>query len=271
MRPLMVGLCALGICSAAVEPAAAAWNNVFQPTLFGRNQAPTTSSYYGAPAVVYSSPVVAAPVLPVVAAASPACSTCNAPPQPSCNTSYTQRCYYQPVTTYETKSYYEPVTTYQTSYYYEPVTSYRYSAYYDPCSCGYQQVATPVTSYQLRAQSSPVQSWVQRCAQVPVTSYQKSCYWQPQTTCCQTSVGALIPAGAAVAAPLAPPPSISITPGARQARRTSTNSASRAPSINPIPRKRSDGRRRHPTPPGNRPWAFRPFPRPARPPHRPHP
>ena len=135
------------------------------------------------------------------AAAAPACSTCNAPPQPSCNTSYTQRCYYQPVTTYETKTYYEPVTSYQTSYYYEPVTSYRYRAYYDPCSCGYQQVATPVTSYQIRAQSSPVQSWVQRCAQVPVTSYQKSCYWQPQTTCCQTTVGALIPAGTTVGAP----------------------------------------------------------------------
>jgi hypothetical protein len=210
MRPLMVGFCALGIWSAAMEPAAAAWNNVFQPTLFGRNRTPTTSNYYVAPAVVYSSPVVAAPV---IAAAAPACSTCNAPPQPSCNTSYTQRCYYQPVTTYETKTYYEPVTTYQTSYYYEPVTSYRYSAYYDPCSCGYQQVATPVTSYQLRAQSSPVQSWAQRCAQVPVTSYQKACYWQPQTTCCQTSVGALIPAGGPVVAPLPGPPSITTTPG----------------------------------------------------------
>jgi hypothetical protein len=166
MRPLMVGLCALGLWSAAAEPAAAAWNNVFQPTLFGRNRT-STSNYYVAPAVVYSSPVAA---VPVVAAAIPACNTCNAPPQPSCSTSYTQRCYYQPVTTYETKTYYEPVTTYQTSYYYEPVVSYRYSAYYDPCSCGYQQVATPVTSYQLRAQSSPVQSWVQRCAQVPVTA-----------------------------------------------------------------------------------------------------
>jgi hypothetical protein len=216
MKPLMVGLCALGMWTAVAEQAPAAWNNVFQPTLFGRNRT-TTSNYYVAPAVVYSSPVVAAPVVPVVANAAPACSTCNAPPQPNCNTSYTQRCYYQPVTTYETKSYYEPVTTYQTSYYYEPVTSYRYSAYYDPCSCGYQQVATPVTSYQLRAQSSPVQSWVQRCAQVPVTSYQKSCYWQPQTTCCQTTVGALIPAGAPVSAPVvAPvgPPSISPTPGA---------------------------------------------------------
>src|SRR5947209_10077603 len=158
MRPLMVGLCALGLWAAAAEPARAAWNNVFQPTLFGRSR--TSTSYYVAPAVVYSAPVAA---VPVVAAAVPACSTCNAPPQPSCTTSYTQRCYYQPVTTYETKTYYEPVTTYQTSYYYEPVTSYRYSSYYDPCSCSCQQVATPVTSYALRAQNCPVQSWAQRC------------------------------------------------------------------------------------------------------------
>jgi hypothetical protein len=219
MKPLTVGLCALGMWSAVVERAPAAWNNAFQPTLFGRNRT-STSAYYVAPAVVYSAPVVAAPVVaPVVAAA--ACNTCNAAPQPSCSTSYTQRCYYQPVTTYETRSYYEPVTSYQTSYYYEPVTSYRYSSYYDPCSCSYQQVATPVTSYQLRAQSCPVQSWVQRCAQVPVTSYQKSCYWQPQTTCCQTTVGALIPAAPTFAAPSAPatsgPPSISTSPGAAPA------------------------------------------------------
>lgn len=204
MRPLMVGLLALSVWSATAERAPAAWNNVFQPTLFGRNRT-TTSNYAVAPAVVYSSPVVATPT----------CSTCNAPPQQSCSTSYTQRCYYQPVTTYETRTYYEPVTTYQTSYYYEPVTSYRYSCYYDPCSCSYQQVATPVTSYQLRAQNCPVQSWAQRCAQVPVTSYQKACYWQPQTTCCQTTSGPLIPAGAPVAAaPIAPaqPPSISTTP-----------------------------------------------------------
>src|ERR1700682_6749994 len=133
MRPLMVGLCALGMWSAAAEQAPAAWNNVFQPTLFGRTRTPSTSNYYVAPAVVYSSPAVVAPV--AVGAAAPACNTCNAAPQPNCSTSYTQRCYYQPVTTYETKTYYEPVTTYQTSYYYEPVTSYRYSSYYDPCSC----------------------------------------------------------------------------------------------------------------------------------------
>jgi len=205
----MVSLCALGILSAAVEESRAAWNNVFQPTLFCRKK-PATTSNYVAPAVVFSSPVVAAPV---VVAASPACSTCNAPPpQPSCNTSYTQRCFYQPVTTFETKTYYEPVTTMQTSYYYEPVTSYRISNYVDPCSSCVKQVATPETSYQLRAQSSPVQSWVQRCAQVPVTSYQKSCYWQPQTTCCQTTVGALIPAGAPVMAQPVQPPSITTVP-----------------------------------------------------------
>src|SRR5438105_1546125 len=66
MRPLMVGFFALGIWSAAAEQANAAWNNVFQPTLFGRNRT-TTSNYYVAPAVVYSSPVVAAPVAVPVA------------------------------------------------------------------------------------------------------------------------------------------------------------------------------------------------------------
>ncbi len=54
MRPLMVGLCALGICSASAEQAAAAWNNVFQPAFFHHKK--STSSYYVAPAVVYSSP-----------------------------------------------------------------------------------------------------------------------------------------------------------------------------------------------------------------------
>jgi hypothetical protein len=215
-------MCALGLWSVAVEPAAAAWNNVFQPTLFCRPRTTTSSS----PAVVYSSPVVAA---------APACNTCNAPPpQPSCSTSYTQRCFYQPVTTFETKTFYEPVTTYRTSFYYEPVVSYRFSNYFDPCTCTCKQVATPVTSYQLRSQSCPVQSWVQRCAQVPVTSYQKACYWEPQTTCCQTTVGALIPAGAAApaAAPVAPapastpaPPSITPTPGI-------TNTPAAPPSIN---------------------------------------
>src|SRR5688572_16918063 len=182
MKPMMV-LGVLGLWALTEAPAQAAWNNVFQPTLFGRLRK-TTTSHYVAPAVAYASPVVAA---------TPVCNNCQPAPQNQCSTSYSQRCYYQPVTTYETKSYYEPVTTYETKSYYEPVTSYRYSCYYDPCTCTTKQVATPVTSYQLRQQSCPVQSWVQRCVQVPVTSYQKACYWQPQTTCCTTTQGALIP------------------------------------------------------------------------------
>jgi hypothetical protein len=210
MKRLLIGLCALGLWTADSLEAQAAWNNVFQPTLFGCFRRQTTN-YYAAPVVAQASPVV-------VAQAAPACSTCQ--PQQQCTTNYTQRCYYQPVTTYENRTFYEPVTTMQTSYYYEPVTSYRYSCYYDPCTCSYQQVATPSTSYQLRAQSSPVQSWVQRCAQVPVTTYRQSCYLEPKTTCCQTTVGAMIPVAAqpqtpvvAQAAPLqtAPPPQLQQT------------------------------------------------------------
>lgn len=205
---ILVGTCALATLACDVATTQAAWNNVFQPTLFGRLRRQSTSSYYVAPVVVQSSPVVAA-AAPVV----PTCNTCQSAPPSNCSTSYTQRCFYQPVTSYQTQTYYEPVTTYRTSYYYEPVTSYRMSCYYDPCSCSYQQVATPVTSYQLRAQSCPVQSWVSRCVQVPVTSYQKSCYWQPQTTCCTTTEGALIPVnGAAPAPPAAPAAPPSITP-----------------------------------------------------------
>ena len=182
MRPWMLGLCTLGLLAADALPASAAWDNVFQPTLFRRRQQ-TVTNYHVAPSVVAHS-------APVVARSAP-CDTCQ--PQTQCSTSYTQRCYYQPVTTMQTQSYYEPVTTTQTSYYYEPVVSYRYSCYYDPCTCSYQQVATPTTSYQLRAKSCPVQSWVQRCCQVPVTVQQKVCYWQPQTTCCTTTQGAPIP------------------------------------------------------------------------------
>lgn len=208
MKPLTV-VGALGLWAATVLPVHAAWNNVFQPTLFGRWKKQQTVSAYVTPVVVQSAPVVATPV----------CNACA--PQQQCSTSYTQRCYYQPVTTYQQQTYYEPVTTYQTSYYYEPVTSYRYSCYYDPCTCSYQQVATPTTSYQLRAQSCPVQSWVARCVQVPVTSYQKSCYWQPQTTCCQTTVGALIPVNCAApvngAAPVVnQPPTITPVPPVNQ-------------------------------------------------------
>lgn len=170
MKRLLVSIVAVGLMMVEAGSASAAWNNVFQTTLFGRWRRQTTVYYVAPPVVTYASPA--------------ACCTPCPPPQPVCSTSYVQRCYYQPVTTHQTQTYYEPVTTYRTSYYYEPVTSYRYSCYYDPCTCSYQQVATPTTSYQLRAQSCPVQSWVQRCASVPVTTYQKSCYLEPQTVCC---------------------------------------------------------------------------------------
>jgi len=173
----------------AANQAPAAWNNVFQPTLFERFHNRTSNA----------PPVQTAYSAPILVAQSGSCATCQAPaPAPastgcnSCNTSYSQRCYYQPVTSYQTQSYYESVTSYRTSYYYAPVTSYRYSSYYDPSTCSYQQVACPQTSYELRSQSCPVQNWVQRCYQVPVTTYQKSCYWQPQTTCCSTTQGAPI-------------------------------------------------------------------------------
>jgi Carboxypeptidase regulatory-like domain len=192
MKPLMIGLGAWALWAATALDAAAAWDNIYQPTLFGRCHKQTTTQYYTPPAVVYSSPVVAA---------SPACNTCTPCPQQQCSTSYTQRCFYTPVTTMTTQSYYEAVTTMQTSYYYEPVTTCRTSCYYDPCTCSYQQVSTPVTSLELRARSCPVQSWVQRCAQVPVTTMQKSCYWEPKTTCCQTTTGPLIPIGGAGAPP----------------------------------------------------------------------
>ena len=186
MRFLTASVFALVIGATAIPPVHAGWDNVFQPTLFGRNRQSTTSGYYYvAPTVVQSSPIV-------VAQAAPCPQPCAQPcPQP-CQTNYVQRSYYQPVTTYQTQTVMEQVTSYRTSYYYEPITSYRYSAYYDPCSCSYQQVATPTVSYQLREQRCPVQSWVSRCVQVPVQGYQKVDYWQPQTTCCQTTVGAPI-------------------------------------------------------------------------------
>src|SRR3954468_15568757 len=110
MRIVIAGLCALALCAADVRPASAAWNNVFQPTLFGRCHKPKTTAC--APAVAYAAPV---------AVATPTCNSCQPSCQPSCSTSYVQRCYYQPVTSYVSQSYYEPVTSYQTSYYYEPV------------------------------------------------------------------------------------------------------------------------------------------------------
>src|SRR5438094_310225 len=99
MKPMMVSVCALGLLAAEAGPAAAAWNNVYQTTLFGRcRRQPTVAQYVAVPAV----------------AASP-CTTCASPPPcaPACSTSYVQRCYYQPVTAYQTQTYYEPVTTYQ--------------------------------------------------------------------------------------------------------------------------------------------------------------
>ncbi len=190
MRNLLPSICALGIWSAAVLPASAGWDNVFQPTLFNRQR--TQTNYYAPPAVVYSSPIVAAPVVaqasPIYVAQSPPANPCN-----QCQTSYTLRSYYQPVTTMETRTVMEKVTSYRTSYYYEPVTTVRYSAYYDPCNCNYTQVAVPSVSYQLREQKCPVENWVSRCVQVPVQGYQKVNYWQPQTTCCNTTQGAPIP------------------------------------------------------------------------------
>jgi hypothetical protein len=197
MRFLTTSLTVLCVWSATVVPAFAGWDNVFQPTLFGRNRE-STSRYYVPPVVVQSSPIlVQSP--PVVAHSAP-CDPCQ---QQKCTTNYIQRSYYQPVTTYENRTVMEQVTTYRTSYYYEPVASYRYSSYYDPCTCSYQQVAVPTTSYQLREQKCPVQSWVSRCVQVPVQSYQKVDYFQPQTTCCTTTLGAPVMGNGAPVMPMA--------------------------------------------------------------------
>ncbi len=193
MRILFVGICALSMWSAAVLPASAGWDNVFQPTLFNRQR--SQSNYYVPPAVVYSSPIVAHSAPVYVAQAAPAYVAQSAPADPCkpCQTTYTLKSHYQPVTTMETRTVMEKVTSYRTSYYYEPVQTVRYSAYYDPCNCGYTQVAVPSVSYQLREQKCPVENWVSRCVQVPVQGYQKVDYWQPQTTCCNTTQGAPIP------------------------------------------------------------------------------
>src|SRR5438445_2360614 len=94
MKPLMVSVCALGLLAAEAGSAAAAWNNVYQTTLFGRCRRHQTTAAYAA--------------VPVVAAAP--CTTCASPPPcaPACSTSYVQRCYYQPVQTLQTQTYYEP-------------------------------------------------------------------------------------------------------------------------------------------------------------------
>ena len=184
MRSMRFMFAALSLLACAV-PAFAGWDNVFQPTLFGRwrQQPPRTSNYYYVPpAVVHSSPIA----FPPVVSHSAPCDPCQQTP---CTTRYIQRSYYQPITTMETREVKELVTSYRTSYYYEPITTMRYSSYYDPCSCSYHQVATPSVSYQLREQKCPVQSWVSRCVQVPVQGVQKVDYWQPVTTCCTTTMG----------------------------------------------------------------------------------
>ena len=206
MRSLLAGLGVLCVWATAVLPAAAGWDNVFQPTLFERWRRPTSTSQCYVP--------------PVVVAQSSPCDPCQ-----KCTTNYVQRSYYQPVTMYETKTVMEQVTTMRTSYYHEPVTTYRYSSYYDPCTCCYKQVAVPTISYQLRAQSCPVQSWVSRCVQVPVQGYQKVDYWQPQTTCCTTTLGTPIIGSPPPQMPMAPadqPPSISgtKTPGTGMSKPT---------------------------------------------------
>lgn len=188
MKRVLFGLMVFAVGAGDVAPARAAWDNVFQPTLFGCRRCESRRT----PVVVqYQQPVVVAQAAP---------TPCN-----QCNTSFSQRCFYQPVTVMETRSYYEQVTTMQTSYFYQPVTTYRQSCYFDPTTCSYQQVTIPQCGYELRAKSCPVTSWVQRCAQVPVTTMQKTCYWQPQTTCCQTTTGALIPMGGSVPQTQQPP------------------------------------------------------------------
>ncbi len=205
MKSLRLGFCALAILAAEAGTAAAAWNNVFQATFFGRHRRRSSTSQF------IQQPVVAQSA-PVIAQSAPANNCC---PQQQCTTRYIQRCYYQPVTTYQQRSYYQQVTSYRTSYYYEPCTSYRYSCYYDPCTCSYRQVAVPQTSYRLRAKQCPVTAYVQRCMSVPVTSYVQRTYYQPVTTCCQTQCTTTM--GAAVATPPAgatttQPPTVTQTP-----------------------------------------------------------
>lgn len=191
-RVKMLG-CALVVLLCGADPAAAAWNNVFQVTCFRpfERLRAATSAFF-APRVV-------------VAQSAPACcpTPCDPCPQTQCTTRYVQRCYYQPVTTYQQRTYYQQVTTYRTSYYYEPVTTYRYTCQYDPCTCTYRRVAIPCTSYRLRSKCCPVQQWVQRCCLVPVTSYRRCCYWQPVTNCCTVDpcTGAVVPGGGQTAQP----------------------------------------------------------------------
>jgi hypothetical protein len=192
MKPCKALLWGLALVAfAAGEPARAAWNNVFEVCCHSCRKQPAVSGY----------------------APSPCCPPAPCCPQQQCTTRYSLRTYYQPVTTYQQSCSYEPVTTYRTSYYYEPVTSYRYSCYYDPCTCSYQQVATPCTSYQLRSRCCPVTSYLQRCCLQPVTTYQQMNYYVPETTCCQTTVGAPIPAPCNTAPSVTTPPITTAPPG----------------------------------------------------------
>lgn len=240
MKASKIALWALIALAASELPAQAAWNNVFQPTFFGRSRQ-STSNYCQScvPVIARSAPVmVMAPACntcqsppPVVAFSAPApvCAPACPPPVQQCTTNYVQRSFYQPVTTYESRSFYEPVTTFQTSFFYEAVTTMQTSFHPDPCNCGCTVAKScPVTTYQLRSQTSPVQSWVQRCAQVPVTSYKQSFYLEPQTTCCNTNVGGPVAVAAACptgncqqqppAAPQSPTPSYSPPPVIDQPR-----------------------------------------------------
>ncbi len=169
MRPAKVALwgCAL-LALVWASPAQAAWNNVFQVCCNSCQQS--------------------------TIAASPFTSNGPQPGQQNCTTRYIQRSCYQPVTTYRRSFYVEPVTTFKTSFFYEPVTSYRMSCKFDPCTCRYQQVATPCTSFRLRQQTCPVTSYLQRSCLQPVTTYQQMNYYVPETTCCNTTIGAPIPA-----------------------------------------------------------------------------
>lgn len=205
MRPIKVALWGYALLALAwASPAQAAWNNVFQVCCNSCKQ-PQIAAYPPAPV-----------------------ATSNY--QQNCTTRYTQRSYYQPVTTYRTSYYTEPVTTYRTSYYYEPVTSYRYSSYYDPCTCRYQQVATPCTSYRLRQQTCPVTSYLQRACLQPVTTYQQINYYIPETTCCNTTVGEPILG----APPAANGPGISSEPPAVGEQRIAPNPM-QPPLNNPVP------------------------------------
>src|SRR5262245_11680523 len=121
MKTLKLGLYTLAVLTAHAGFAAAAWNNVFQATLYSKSNPPAPTTGPG-PRIVVAQPVSSVVVGKLT------CDSCGGRsygystydagccPQQTCTTRYIQRTYYQPVTTYTTKTYYEPVTTYQTSY-----------------------------------------------------------------------------------------------------------------------------------------------------------